>query len=171
MMLRTLITVVLIAFAGCTFAQRDPQLQTQSLTSAEEMQVNAVLEKLYQSFGYAHGEEPDWALMRSVFIEHAQFVTEPSAGEAPKSQTIDELISSWQASIRDSASPTVATEEQIIDTRMEKVGSLIRVDVVFRAKKGTDSAIRKPGLDSLVLVDTGGDWKILSFVVHYESKL
>ena len=90
---------------------------------------------------------------------------------APSPQSVEAVISSWQASIRDSTSPARATEEWITDTRTAKVGKLIRVDVVFQARKRDDPAPREPGLDSLVLVDVDGAWKVLSFVVHYESKL
>ena len=89
--------------------------------------------------------------MRSVFFDGAQFVTEPPVGEAPNPQSVDAFISSWQASIRDSTSSTLATAEWITETRMSKVGKLIRVDVVFQAKKRNDPAPKKPGLDSLVL--------------------
>ena len=51
------------------------------------------------------------------------------------------------------------------------MGQLIRVDVAFQAKKTNDPAPRNPGLDSLVLANSGGDWKVLSFVIQYESKL
>lgn len=170
-MQRALALMLLLVLAGCSTTQPDVLLRPQSLTSAETKQVNSLLEKLYQSFSYGDGEEPDWDAMRSVFVDGGQFVTEPSVGEAPNPQTIDEFIASWQASIRESTSPLVATEEWITGTRAVKLGHLIRVDVVFQAKKRTDAAPRKPGLDSLVLVDAGGEWKILSFIIHYESKL
>jgi hypothetical protein len=170
-MLRALALVLLLAYTGCATPQPAAPLRTESLTSAETKQVDTLLEKLYRSFSHGDGEEPDWDLMRSVFVDGAQFVTEPPVGEAPNPQSVDAFISSWQASIRESESPTVATEEWITDARVVKVGRLIRADVVFQAKKRNEPAPRRPGLDSLVLVDAGGDWKILSFVVHYESKL
>lgn len=152
-------------------AQPVRPLRTESLTSDEARQVATVLDQLYRSFGHGAGEEPDWGSMRSVFVDGAQFVAEAAAGAAPKPQAVDDFVASWQAAVRASTTPAVASEEVILDKRITKVGKLIHVDVLFRAKKGTDAAPRKPGLDSLTLVDVGGQWKVLSFVVHYESKL
>jgi hypothetical protein len=67
--------------------------------------------------------------------------------------------------------PIVETTEQIIESSATKIGKLIHVDVVFRASKSNDPSPRKPGLDSLVLANVNGAWKILFFIVHYESKL
>ncbi len=170
-MLRILVLVLLIALASCVSTRPAAPLRAESLTSAETEQVDSLLEKLYRSFTYGEGEEPDWNLMRSVFVDGAQFVTEPPAGESPNPRSVDAFISSWQASIRGSTSPRPAHDEWITGTHITKVGQLIRVDVVFQAIKSNDPAPRKPGLDSLVLTKVGGVWKILSFVVQYESKL
>lgn len=51
------------------------------------------------------------------------------------------------------------------------MGELVRVDVVFYGKELGDPHPRKPGLDSLLLARTAGSWRVLSFVVQYESKL
>jgi quercetin dioxygenase-like cupin family protein len=149
----------------------DELLQTESLTQDEENQVDILLTKLYKSFSYGKAEEPNWELMRSVFVEGAQFVLEVPDGEFPNPQTIEEFISNWQSSIRNSDSSTVETSENIIETRTVKMGKSIRVDVVFQASRANDPSPRKYGLDSLVLVNVDGVWKILSFVIHFESKL
>ena len=138
----------------------DRSLRSELLTSAETQQVDALLDELYRSFSHGEGEEPDWELMRSVFVEGAQFVTEAPAGEAPEPRSVEAPLADWQAAVRSSDTPAPATEERITDTRIEKVGRLIRVDVVFEAKKAGDPAPRSPGLDSLVLVETDGGWKM-----------
>ncbi len=166
-----LLLVYLAMLTSCVTNRLDGPLRTESLTKAESEQINIRLKDLYQSFCYGAGEEPDWELMRSVFFAGAQFVGEAPAGEAPRPQTVDEFISSWQNVIRGSSPPTVETSERIISTKADKVGKLIRVDVLFQAMKANDPSPRKPGLDSLVFANVGGVWKILSFVVHYESKI
>ena len=170
-MLRTLVLVLLVALTSCASTRPAAPLRTVPLTPAESEQVDSLLANLYLSFSHSAGEEPDWELMRSVFVDGAQFVTDPPDGEAPSPQTVDALIASWKDSIRKSTSPTLATAETITATRVTKLGQLIRVDVVFQAKKENDPSPRKPGLDSLVLANVGGDWRVLSFVVQYESKL
>ncbi|WP_299157934.1 hypothetical protein [uncultured Eudoraea sp.] len=166
-----ILTIFLVGIISCKTNRPDGTLQTETLTQGETEQVDIILKKLYQSFSYGKTEEPNWELMRSVFFEGAQFVSETSAGESPRPQTIEEFISSWQNSIRDSNSPTEKTTEWIIETKTTKIGRLIRVDVVFQASKSNDPSPRKTGLDSLVLANVDGVWKILSFVIHYESKL
>jgi len=170
-MLRALVLVFLIALTSCASTRLDASLRAESLAPADSEQVESLLKKLYRSFNYGAGEEPDWESMRSVFVDGAQFVTEPPAGKAPNPQSVDDFISSWRDSIRRSTSPGPAYAEWIIDTRVTKVGQLIRVDVVFQARKANDPSPRKSGLDSLVLANVGGVWKVLSFVVQYESKL
>lgn len=166
-----ILPIFLVGIISCETNRPDGTLQTASLTQNETEQVDIILNKLYQSFSYDKAKEPNWELMRSVFFEGAQFVSETPAGESPRTQTIEELISSWQHSIRDSHSPIVKTTEQIIETKATKIGRLIRVDVVFQASKSTDPSPRKTGLDSLVLANVDGVWKVLSFIIHYESKL
>lgn len=146
-------------------------LPKELLSQDEKNQVDILLKKLYQSFSYGNAEEPNWELMRSLFIPAAQFVSEVADGEAPKPQSIEEFISSWQNSIRNTDSPTVETAEKIIETRTVKTGKLIRVEVVFQATKANDPSARKYGLDSLVLANVDGVWKILSFIIQSESKL
>ena len=156
---------------SCEKNQYDKLLQSKRLSEVETEQVDILLRNLYQSFSYAKATEPNWELMNSLFIEKAQFVIEAPVGDSPRPQTIEEFISSWQNSIRNSNSPTVETTERIIETKSRKMGRLIYVDVVFQASKTNDSSPRKYGLDSLVLANVDGVWKILSFIIHYESKL
>ena len=165
------IAVFVIMTTSCVSTRPGGPLQPKSLTTDESSQIDLQLNKLYQSFCYDSGEEPDWELMRSVFIEGAQFVGEAPAGGSPSPQSVDEFISSWQKSIRRSDSVTVKTTEHLISTKVTKVGKLIRVEVLFQAKKKNDPSPRKPGLDTVVFANDKGIWKVLSFVVHYESKL
>ena len=170
-MLRILTLVLLAVLVGCASNRTAAPLRSGSLTPAQTERVEVLIEALYRSFGHGEGEEPDWKLMRSVFVDGAQFVGEAPAGGSPKPQTVDAFISSWQASIRSSAARRPAQAERITGTRITTVGRLVRVDVAFQAKKSNDPAPRKPGLDSLLLTEVAGVWKVLSFVVHFESKL
>ena len=161
----------LFALISCENSEFNKSLRSDSLTQDETEQVDKLLKDLYESFAYGKEEEPNWALMSYVFVEGAQFVSEVPNGESPHPQTIEGFISNWQNSIRHSNSPTVATSERIIETRATKIGKLIRVDVAFQASKSNDPSPRKPGLDCLILANVDGVWKVLSFVIQYESKL
>lgn len=168
---KIILALFFVSLIACESNHFEKLLRAESLTRDETAQVDILLEKLYQSFCYGKGEEPDWELMHSVFFEGAQFVGEVPEGEPPTPQTIEDFIASWQHSIRDSDSPTIATAERILETKATKIGQLIRVDILFQGSKSNDTSAKKPGLDSLVLASVDGVWKILSFVVQYESKL
>lgn len=170
-MLRISVVWLVLVFTSCAPVPQADSLRVESLTSAETEQVHALLEGLYRSFTYGADEEPDWGLMRSAFVENGQFVTEAAEGKAPDSQLLEAFITAWQEAIRSNSSPRPSHDEWITGTSATKLGELIRVDVEFLAKKGDDTKPRKPGLDSLVLVKVDGNWKVLSFIVHYESKL
>ena len=166
-----LLVATLLTFGSCKSKKSDSLLPPELLTQDESAQVEILLQKLYQSFSYDQAKEPDWELMHSVFFEGAQFVSEVPDGEMPNPQSIEEFITSWQQAMRSSDSPTVETTERIIETKAVKRGKLILVDVVFQGAKATDPSPKKYSRDSLVLTSVDGDWKVLSFVVQYESKL
>ena len=170
-LIRISIFGLIAVLTSCATIPQIDSLRVNPLTSAETQQVDALLDRLYRSFAYGADKEPDWDLMRSAFVENAQFVTEPAEGKAPDSQLLEAFITSWQETIRGSSAPRPSHDEWITGTTATKLGELIRVDVAFQAKKGNDTTPRKPGLDSLVLVKVDGQWKVLSFIVHYESKL
>ena len=159
-----------ITFFSCS-KSLDPILLEKGLSIEEMAEVEQLLEKLYQSFSYEEGKEPDWSLMRSAFLKNGQFVLEASSDQAPLPQSIDDFILSWQQVIHKSSKKSVKTSEEILQSNVRKIGNFIHVDVVFRAKKSTDLVPRKKGLDSLILAKEGDDWKILLFAVHHESKL
>jgi hypothetical protein len=168
---RSLLLAAAIVATGCSTLPSQNQVVSSSISPAEERQVRAVLERLYRSFNYGQGEEPEWQLMRSCFLDGALFAPEPEAGGTYRPLDVDALIRKWQASIRKRPSENAGYSEWIDQVSTSRVGNLIRADVTFYGKEATDSHPRKPGLDSLQLVKIGGDWKVLSFVVQYESKL
>lgn len=167
----TPLLALLLALTSCASTSHHEALRPAEVSPADAAQIDALLESLYDSFNYGAGEEPDWVAMRSAFVEGAQFVSEAPAGQAPRPWPIDAFITSWQASLRRRETPAPAYAEWILETRLTRIGELISVDVLFQAERPGDPSPRKPGLDSLVLARVGPTWKVLSFVVQYESKL
>lgn len=167
--------VLILAFAfmavACSAVPRMERTPSHAVTATDRREVQVLLEQLYRSFNYGPGREPDWRLMRTSFVDGAQFVPEPSPGTPLRSYDVDALIAKWQSSMRAGSSSNLGYSEWIGSTSVDKVGELLRVDVVFYGKEPGDSHPRKPGLDSLLLARVNGSWKVLSFVVHSESKL
>lgn len=172
-MLRTaaIAFALLVTLIGCRTQGRTSSSLTEPVGAGDAAAIGIVLDELYRSFGHAEGGEPDWERMRAQFVDGAQFVAETADGVAPEPQPVGEFIASWREAIRAREKPRPAQSETILRQQLSRVGRLIRVDIEFIAQKGTDPRARKPGLDSLTLVEVAGAWKVLSFVVHYESKL
>ena len=156
---------------GCSALPKAERTPFNAVSVVERREVQVLLEQLYRSFNYGAGQEPDWRLMRESFVDGAQFVPEPGSGEPLRSYDVDALIAKWRSSMRDDPSANHGYSEWIAGTSVEKVGEFLRVDVVFYGKEPGDSHARKPGMDSLLLARVDGGWKVLSFVVHNESKL
>jgi hypothetical protein len=130
-----------------------------------------VLDRLYRSFGHDEGGEPDWSLIRAQFVEGAMFAGEEPDGASPEPVPVDAFIAGWRDALRKSGASRPVRSEKIIRREMNRGGRLICVDIEFVAEKAGDPQTRMPGLDSLTLVRDAVGWKVLSFVVHYESKL
>ncbi len=168
---RALILAFAFASVGCTNLQRAQPTHSLRVSSTDRRAVHILLKQLYQSFNYGPGQEPNWGLMRASFLDGAQFVPEPSRGTPVRPYHVDKLITKWQSSMRGTPSLNHGYSEWIESTNIDRVGDMLRVDVIFYGKEPADPYPRKPGLDSLILVRVGDTWKVLSFIVHKESKL
>lgn len=160
-----------VALTSCATSDSREIPVAPNLEPATVAAIDAVLDDLYRSFGHAEGGEPDWALMRAQFANGALFAGEAPAGRLPEPQTVDDFIEDWRAAQRRSGKAQPAQGERIVRRTMSRVGRLVRVDVVFRAEKAGDPHPRRPGLDSLTLAKGADGWRVLSFIVHEESKL
>jgi hypothetical protein len=170
-MLRQVFLAATLLCGGCsTYAHHDPLTPDQAVTPEAGRQIRALLDKLYHSFNYPENQEPDWAMMRSCFVDGALFAPEPDAGEAIRPRDVDALIAGWQAAMRRRASHP-GYSEWIDRVSISQVGKIVRADVVFYGREAGDTQPRRPGLDSLQLVQVDGEWRVLSFVVQSESKL
>lgn len=169
-MLRQALLVSVLICGGCSTYLHHDSISNQVVAPETSSQIRALLDKLYQSFNYPEGQEPDWALMGSCFVDGALFAPEPDAGDAIRPSDVDTLIAKWQAAMRRQPSKP-GYIEWIENVQMSQAGNLVRADVVFYGKEPGELRLRRPGLDSLQLVQVDGKWKVLSFVVQYESKL
>ncbi len=168
-MLKLAFLALVLALAACSTA---PVVKAPGQPAAvAEPEIRPLLERLYRSFNYGPRQEPDWRSMRACFIDGAQFVPEPPAGEPIRSYDVDALIAKWKSSMRRSKSANPGYSEWIDSTTITRTGDMLRVDVVFYGKEPGDPHPRRPGLDSLLLARSAGSWKVLSFVVQSESKL
>ena len=171
-MIRELMLLIALASSPSMAIAADP-IATDSdraVSPEDRQEIDALLDRLYRSFNYAAGKEPDWVMMRSCFVDGALFVPEAEDGKV-RAQDVDALIARWQASMRKKPGANPAYAEVVDSVRLERIATLVRADVTFTGSEPGDPRRRKPGLDSLQLVRQDGAWRVLSFVVHYESTL
>ena len=118
--------VLILAFAlmalGCSAVPRVERTPSHAVSATERREVQVLLEQLYRSFNYGAGQEPDWRLMRTSFVDGAQFVPEPGPGTPVRSYDVDALIARCQTSMRAGSSSNLGYPEWIGSTRVNKVG-------------------------------------------------
>jgi hypothetical protein len=140
------------------------------IASADEAEIRAVLDRLYASFEYAPGGEPDFARMRACFHDGATFTFEPASGNPVAVKDVDAAIADWRAMLARRVTPSAGYEEWIERAETIVSGKVAYVDVTFGARRPGETSERRPGLDSVVLLREGREWKVLAFTVQYEAK-
>ena len=165
------LSVALTLLCGCLPYSSRGNARHAEVSQPAEHQIRQSLSRLYRSFSYAPGHEPDWSLMRSCFVSDAQVVLEPNQGRAPRAMPLSQMIAQWQASLREKPSNNLGYVETISSIRLQYVGAYVDADVVFYGKAPNDPRARKPGLDRLRFSNANGAWQVESLEVQYESKL
>lgn len=154
--------------AGLLAASTAPVARATGLQSDPD--IGRLLERLYGTFSYAPRREPDWATMRSCFIDGAVFILEPAPGLAPAAQDIDAMIADWQTTLR-ADTQGLGFKEWIDHAAIARNGKVAHVDVTFGARQDGDPRPRRTGMDSLQLMRIGTQWKVTAFIVQYEARL
>lgn len=169
---------VAVLLASCASTDAPPTVQVSPAAgpfaapgAAEEAAISALLDRLYATFNYAPTQEPDWDGMRACFVDNAVFVPEPVPDYPLRAQGIDAFIDGWRTALRLRPGTSKGYAERIDTVHMLHSGSVAHVNLTFTAQVPDDSGKRRPGLDSLTLLQRDGQWLVVSFTVQSESKL
>jgi hypothetical protein len=128
--------------------------------------LESTLAQMYRAVSFIEGDEPDWALMNSVFLPTARLTRITPEG-------VDHFdITSFQAMARDMLEWGAYTSffEVEIARNFVIFGDLAHVLSAYEAKKNAKATYPlSRGLNSLQLIWTTETWRVLSLVWDEET--
>jgi len=128
--------------------------------------IEGILAALYGSITYGPETPPRIDVMRSLYLPEARLVRLTKDG--PNRMSLDEFVSFFTDRIQKGTVRTFVEEE--IARRTETFGSIAQVFSTYR--KGADTTDRAAfvrGINSLLLVNDGRRWWIVSIIWQDES--
>jgi len=156
--------VGMIVFTGAFgWAEAEPVEKSDFTT------VNGVVETLYQAVSFGPGEEPDWELLRSLFLEGAVLAQPARGGEDVELWSLDHFIQSFKDDLVTYDMQETGFWERVGGTACSNFGRVTHCDVVFEMRTDVDSP--QPlgrGVDGIQMVKTGGRWWIISVATEHE---
>lgn len=161
--------IIMLGF-HCAYADPGKSVQDEQVLRTEPG-LQTLLERLYRSFSYGPGGEPDWNAIRSCFVDNAVFIPERNPDGTIEPRNVDDLLSRWRESVRKRTSAAPRYTEKIENIAVHRREGVAYLDVEFIAVEAGDPKPRKPGLDSMQWVMTPDGWRIAAFIVQSESKL
>lgn len=133
------------------------------LTTAE-----AAVKSLYGSLSFGPGGEPDWAFVRSLFIDEAVVVFAEGAGGQMRALSPDEFIEDFRAFYTAQKLVEHGFAETADRVEITTFGNLAQVFVVFQPRIA-GRAVGRRGLDCLQLTRLEGRWWITSIITDWEG--
>lgn len=131
--------------------------------------VHGVVGTLYRAVSFAPGEEPDWELLRSLFLEGA-VLAQPSRGsEDVELWSLDHFIRSFKEDLVTYDMRKTGFYERVAGSSCSSFGRVAHCDVVFEMRTDVDSP--QPlgrGVDGIQMVKTDGRWWIISVATEHE---
>lgn len=145
-----LILLFNIAFCSVTIAQ----------TATENDPVNLVKD-LYRLVSVEKGQEYDWTKVRALFHDQATVVLRTSRTGSTVF-TADGFVDDFKKFVNDYKISETGFTERIIKIKPFILGDIAHLFVVYEALiPGADRPPQK-GLDSISLIKSNGEWKIIS---------
>jgi hypothetical protein len=117
---------------------------------------------LYDEVTFDQGETPDWALVKTMFLEQAVVVLR----YGPDNMTVFDLqgwVDDFITFIKDDKVDQTGFHEEILGMNSYVYGDIASINVLFDSRiPGTDR--RNQGVDIFQLIKKDGVWKIVSIV-------
>jgi hypothetical protein len=160
--------VSIAALCSCPQAEvkvvsRGSQAPAQAVAS-----IDGILDALYGAVSFGPGEEGDWELVRSLFIDGAVFVQPAPAGGKRTVWNTEEFIQDFKDFIATSRAKDEGFNERITHRRTDVFGTIAHAYVVFEGRYGPTVEAKSRGLDSIQLVQDGGRWWVVSITTEFE---
>lgn len=134
-------------------------------------EIRAVLDRLYLSFSFDAGGQPDWPAMQALFLPGAAFVDPIKVGVPPRGKPAAEFLEGFQSWVATDPKLKAGFRERIVAARIEHFGRIAHAFVTFEGYVPGPAAAKAEtrGVDSIQLVLEGSAWKVASFTTQYEE--
>ena len=122
-----------------------------------------VVGRLYELVTFEAGQTPDWAAVRSIFLDQAVIVLRTSRDALPV-LSVDEFVAEFQAFIERANVGETGFSETVVTMKSMVFGDIAHILVLYEASIPGSARGPQQGVDSFQLIRTEGDWRIASVV-------
>ena len=154
-----------LATAACA-----PRSAPAPVPSPARSAIDATLATLYQSFSFDKGKEPEWSVMRSLFLDGASFVDPISDAAQPRAIGVEAFITNVREAVKNAPAFREGLRERIVVARVDHFGDVAHAYVTFEGFVPGEPRARTRGVDSIQLVRSGSQWMVASFTTQYEKR-
>ena len=159
--------LILLSLATAACAPRSAPAPVPTPTRSA---IDATLATLYQSFSFDKGKEPEWSVMRSLFLEGASFVDPISDAAQPRAIGVEAFITNFREAVENAPAFREGLRERIVVARVDHFGHVAHAYVTFEGFVPGEYRARTRGVDSIQLVRSGTQWMVASFTTQYEKR-
>jgi len=159
-------TVGFLASANLLTAQTpQPAAFEDAVLTAE-----GLVDALYASVSFDPGEDPDWDLVRSFFLDEAVMVFATEPARPAQIMDLDAFIEDFETFYREANVRELGFHENLQTKHVVTFGNAAHVWTTFAPRVGSDSGEpARRGVDSINLVRHGGRWWVASINTDFEG--
>jgi hypothetical protein len=158
------------SFLSACQTQAGIHVQSEESQLEEEVaELEWLIEKLYGTFSFDAGAQPDWVGMESLFAQGANLVAPIRDGGEAEVTGAAVFLASFKEWIESSPVGKTGLHERVLDTRIDVFQNIAHAYVTFEGFVPGEECAQTLGLDSLQLVRDQGEWKLVSFSTQYSG--
>lgn len=146
---------------GLALAATPARAQSEAGTSGETPE--GVVGRLYELVTFEAGRTPDWAEVRSLFLDQAVIVLRTSR-DASTVFSVDGFVADFQAFIERRNVKETGFAETVVTMRSLVFGDIAHVLVLYEASIPGSERGPQQGVDSFQLIRGEGGWQVASVV-------
>jgi hypothetical protein len=164
MMLLALFLAAVPGLAG----ERDGEVE-QEKAEVDRSEPDSVIDALYRAVSFELGGQPDWATLKSLFLEGAVLAQPRRGTRQLELLSVDQFIARFEADLKTFEERGTGFSERVAGSQCSTFGRVADCRVVFEAR--FDPASPDPvgrGVDHIQLVRNGKRWWIAAIATEYE---
>ena len=122
-----------------------------------------VVGRLYELVTFEAGQTPDWAAVRSIFLDQAVIVLRTSRDALPV-LSVDGFVAEFQAFIERAKVGETGFSEMVVTMKSMVFDDIAHILVLYEASIPGSARGPQQGVDSFQLIRTEGGWRVASVV-------